>query len=74
MNYSEGRTYIYNFESEATTSIVGATDDSKTLKVRGEAVIAAHSPCDLVLTLRNVVAESPSGQQVSSTPHLKHHN
>jgi hypothetical protein len=52
LRYEEGKSYVYKFESESITQIVGTSDDHRKLKVSGQAVIAALSPCDLTLTIQ----------------------
>lgn len=62
LKYEEGKTYIYNFETEVATLLVGSTDESSRIKVKGQAAVAVQSACDLVLTVQQIAITSSSGQ------------
>jgi len=64
LQYQEGKTYVYSFETEVLTQVLGSTEETSRIKVKGQASIAAQSSCDFVLTLQQVAIQSPSGQVV----------
>lgn len=71
LNYQEGKTYVYGFETEVVTQVVGSTDETSRVKVKGQATIAAQSTCDFVLTVQQVAIQSPSGQAISKVDDLE---
>lgn len=71
LNYQEGKTYVYGFETEVVTQVVGSTDETSRVKVKGQAAIAAQSSCDFVLTVQQVAIQSPSGQAISKVDDLE---
>lgn len=64
LKYEEGKSYIYNFETEVITSVVGTTDETNKIKVKGQASVAAQSACDLTLTVQQIDITSSSGQVI----------
>lgn len=71
LNYQEGKTYVYAFETEVLTQVLGSTEETSRIKVKGQASIAAQSACDLVLTLQQVAIQSPSGQAISKVDDIE---
>ncbi|CAL8089591.1 unnamed protein product [Orchesella dallaii] len=65
VRYEQGKSYIYNFETEVVTQLVGSTDENSRIKVKGQAALAAQSACDLVLTIQQIAITSSNGQAIS---------
>ncbi|ODN00144.1 Apolipophorin, partial [Orchesella cincta] len=65
LKYEEGKSYIYNFDTEVVTQLVGSTDENSRIKVKGQAALAAQSACDLVLTIQQIAITSSNGQAIS---------
>src|SRR4051812_26626157 len=62
LRYEGGKTYIYDFDSESITQVLGSTDESSHLKIKGQAVLEAQSQCGFVLTVKDATVQSPDGK------------
>ena len=62
LKYEEGKTYTYGFETEIVTKLVGTTDEQSKIKLRGQALLAAKSACEFVLTVQRADIEGPTRQ------------
>ena len=51
-NYRVGTTYEYNYASEATTHIPGATEERSTVKMSAKVKLAVISKCEMTLQVR----------------------
>ncbi|KAG1652941.1 Apolipophorin [Nymphon striatum] len=57
--YETGQTYIYDYESETATSVVGVSDDETKTKLSCRVSIEVLSDCNFKLKVRNVKVEIP---------------
>lgn len=55
--YATGTTYHYRYEAETRTTMTGAAEDTATITISAFAIIAVLGPCDMALSLTDVVVK-----------------
>ena len=63
--YEEGKSYTYQFETDVNTQVVGSSDEQNKIKVKGQAVISAESPCSFVLSVSQISIVDSNEQVIS---------
>lgn len=64
LKYEEGKTYLYEFETSAKSSVPGSStiEESSSFSLKGTAALTIESGCNYILTIQQATLKTSSGQ------------